>query len=79
MTHTHTMLALNDMSLDEPGLRLNNLFQPIKPLLQFFSVPSPKARLLPFLILAQLAIASAPSTTWLGPVTFDFPLLAEFA
>jgi hypothetical protein len=31
MTHTHTMLALNDMSLDEPGLRLNNLFQPICP------------------------------------------------
>jgi hypothetical protein len=51
MTHTHAMLALNDMSLDEPGLRLDDLLQPIKPLLQFFSVSSPKTRLLSFLVL----------------------------
>lgn len=50
---------------------LEDVFEPVEPLLEFAAIACSQTRLLPLLVLAVGAIASAPATSWLTTVTFD--------
>lgn len=79
-----TLLVLEDMGLDDAGLRLDDGLQSVckrsvfctsgrtrehtQPLLQLLAIAGPQARLLALLVLTQLAIAGAPPAAGLGSV-----------
>jgi len=52
-------------------MRLEDVFEPVEPLLEFSTIACSQSWLLPLSVLAVGAIASAPATRWLPSVTFD--------
>ena len=52
-------------------MRSEDLFQPVKSLLQLTAIPRPEARLFSLLVLANGAIATAPPAGGLPAIAFD--------
>lgn len=62
------ILSVNDMGLYQLCLCLNDPFKAVEPRLELLAITRSEARLLALLVLADLAVASAPATTWLSAV-----------
>jgi hypothetical protein len=68
-----------DVIFDSPSKDLDDGFETIDLVLEFFAIPNPQTRLLPILIHTDTVVASTPPATWLIAITFDLSCLAEFA